>query len=103
LRRKSRQPEARAEEWLEEQHFDAAVGKVTHSGLQARLEDLLNAMPEPLHIAVVLRYQEEMTPDEIATVLNQPVATVKSHLQRGLKLLRRKASVTMKEYVREPV
>jgi len=28
------------------------------------------------------------------------VATVKSHLQRGLQLLRRKAAVTMREYVR---
>jgi RNA polymerase sigma-70 factor (ECF subfamily) len=99
LRRKSRRPEALAEEWLEEQHFDAAVS--SNAGIQARLEDLLQAMPEPLRIAVVLRYQEEMSPDEIATLLNQPVATVKSHLQRGLKLLRRKAAVTMKEYVRE--
>ncbi len=51
-------------------------------------------------VAVVLRYQEEMSPDEIAKLLGQPVATVKSHLQRGLQLLRRKAAVTMKEYVR---
>ena len=42
-----------------------------------------------------------MLPDEIAKLLGQPVATVKSNLQRGLQLLRRKAAVTMKEYVRE--
>jgi RNA polymerase sigma-70 factor (ECF subfamily) len=53
-----------------------------------------------MRIAVVLRYQEEMLPDEIAKLLGQPVATVKSNLQRGLKLLRRKAEITMKEYVR---
>jgi RNA polymerase sigma-70 factor (ECF subfamily) len=47
-----------------------------------------------------LRYQEEMLPDEMAKLLGQPVATVKSNLQRGLQLLRRKAAVTMKEYVR---
>jgi len=47
-----------------------------------------------------LRHQEEMLPDEIAALLGQPVATVKSNLQRGLQLLRRKAAVTMKEYVR---
>jgi RNA polymerase sigma-70 factor (ECF subfamily) len=51
-------------------------------------------------VAVVLRYQEEMQPAEIATLLGQPVATVKSNLQRGLQMLRRKAAVTMKEYVR---
>jgi len=41
-----------------------------------------------------------MSPGEIAALLDQPLATVKSNLQRGLQLLRRKAAVTMKEYVR---
>jgi RNA polymerase sigma-70 factor (ECF subfamily) len=41
-----------------------------------------------------------MLPDEIAKMLGQSVASVKSHLHRGLTLLRRKAAVTMKEYVR---
>jgi len=50
---------------------------------------------------VVLRHQEDMLPDEIAELLKQPVATVKSNLQRGLQLMRRKAAVTMKEFVRE--
>ena len=85
---------------MEDHHFDAEASASTVA-LQARLEDLLRAMPESLRIAVVLRYQEEMMPDEIAQLLNQPIATVKSHLQRGLKLLRRKAAVTMKEYIRE--
>jgi RNA polymerase sigma-70 factor, ECF subfamily len=101
LRRRAVRPESAAEEWMEDQHFDGEA-PVSTAALQARLEDLLRAMPEPLRIAVVLRYQEEMLPDEIAQLLNQPVATVKSHLQRGLKLLRRKAAVTMKEYIREP-
>jgi RNA polymerase sigma-70 factor (ECF subfamily) len=50
---------------------------------------------------VVLRYQEEMQPEEIARLLGRSIASVKSHLHQGLKLLRRKAAVTMKEYVRE--
>jgi RNA polymerase sigma-70 factor (ECF subfamily) len=41
-----------------------------------------------------------MRPEEIAELLGQPIASVKSNLQRGLALLRRKASITMKEYVR---
>jgi len=102
LRRCALRPEsaAHSEEWMEDQHFDAKAA-TSSVALQARLEDLLRAMPESLRVAVVLRYQEEMLPDEIAQLLNQPVATVKSHLQRGLKLLRRKAAVTMKEYIRE--
>jgi RNA polymerase sigma-70 factor (ECF subfamily) len=98
LRRRAVRPESAAEEWTEEQHFDAAVE--TSIGLQARIEDLVLALPEPLRVAVVLRYQESMLPDEIAALLGQPVATVKTHLRRALELLRRKAPVTLKEYVR---
>jgi len=102
LRRKARRPEAVAEEWMEEQHVadSAWMSPKLNPAVEARLEDLLRTLPEPMRIAVVLRHQEEMLPDEIAALLGQPVATVKSHLQRGLQLLRRKAAVTMKEYVR---
>jgi RNA polymerase sigma-70 factor (ECF subfamily) len=99
-RRKAVRPEAAAEEWVEEQHVREA--SESDVGLQARLEDLLRTLPEPMRVAVVLRYQEEMAPDEIARLLGQSLASVKSHLHHGLKLLRRKAAVTMKEYVREP-
>ena len=103
LRRSAVRPEAAAEEWMEEEHAPAVDGEASVSSLalQARLDELLRALPEQLRVAVVLRYQEEMRPEEIAVLLNQPVATVKSHLQRALKLLRRKAAVTMKEYVRD--
>jgi RNA polymerase sigma-70 factor, ECF subfamily len=102
LRRIALRPEAAAEEWLEERHSAAAAGGGRDSAIFARVEELLKALPEPMRVAIVLRYQEEMLPDEIAALLGQPVATVKSHLQRGLKLLRSKAAITMKEYVREP-
>ena len=49
---------------------------------------------------VVLRYQEDLTPEEIADTLDAPLATVKSHLQRGLKLLRAKATCRLREYIR---
>jgi len=105
LRRRAVRPEAAAEEFLEEAHgAEVADGTVSGNGMNAavvaRLEELLQGLPEAMRVAVVLRYQEDMSPDEIAKLLGQPVATVKSHLQRGLQLLRRKAAVTMKEYVR---
>ncbi len=108
LRRRAVRPESAAEEWVEEQHGCDAVaqgaGAVSsaelNAALTARLEELLQTLPEAMRVAVVLRYQEEMSSDEIARLLGQPVATVKSHLQRGLQLLRRKAAVTLKEYVR---
>jgi RNA polymerase sigma-70 factor (ECF subfamily) len=58
--------------------------------LTRRLRALVRDLPEHARIAVVLRYQEELTPDEIARVLGRPVATVKSQLQRALKTLREK-------------
>ena len=49
---------------------------------------------------VVLRYEEEMEPHEIAEMLAIPVATVKSRLRRTLALLRGKAQRLMGETVR---
>jgi len=100
LRRQGHRPEAEAEEWEDERSVEscAPAGSIR---LQARIEELLRALPEPMRVVVVLRYQEEMLPDEIARMLGKSVASVKSHLHHGLKLLRRKAAVTMKEYVRE--
>lgn len=86
--------------WVEIEEKHAVQAEETISPLSARLERLLMTLPEPQRAALVLRYQEEMSPEEIAATLNVPVATVKSHLQRGLKLLRAKAGSQLKEYVR---
>jgi RNA polymerase sigma-70 factor (ECF subfamily) len=77
-----------------------AKAEERESPLGARLEQLLATLPEPQRAALVLRYQEDLTPEEIAATLEAPLATVKSHLQRGLKLLRAKAATHLKEYVR---
>lgn len=100
LRRQAHRPESQAEEWMDDAAADGDGGSGVGTVLEARLEELLGSLPEQMRVAVVLRYQEEMLPDEIGKLLGQPVATVKSNLQRGLKLLRRKAEITMKEYVR---
>jgi RNA polymerase sigma-70 factor (ECF subfamily) len=100
IRRRMNRPEAGAEEWMEEQ-YPESDGAALNVSTQARLESLLRTLPDGLRSAIVLRYQEEMLPDEIAQVLGQSVASVKSQLHRGLTLLRRKAAVTMKEYFRE--
>jgi RNA polymerase sigma-70 factor, ECF subfamily len=102
LRRKSRQPESGAEMWMEETHGTGApFASGVSDGVASRLETMVGSLPEAMRVAVVLRYAEDLTPEEICQVLGQPVATVKSNLQRGLKLLRQKAGVTMKEYIRE--
>ena len=60
--------------------------------LSRRLRQLVASLPEAQRIVLILRYQEDMSPDEISDLLDMPVATVKSHLQRTLRLLREKAA-----------
>jgi RNA polymerase sigma-70 factor (ECF subfamily) len=86
--------------WVEMEDVHGVPAEDRTSPLSARLEQLLATLPEPQRAALVLRYQEDLTPEEIAATLQTPLATVKSHLQRGLKLLRAKAQSHLKEYMR---
>ncbi len=86
--------------WVEMNEDHGAPAEDRASPLGTRLEQLLATLPEPQRAALVLRYQEDLTPEEIAATLEAPLATVKSHLQRGLKLLRAKAANHLKEYIR---
>ena len=53
-----------------------------------RLQAMVAGLPERARMVVVLRYQEEMDPTEIAQALSMPINTVKSHLRRSLAALR---------------
>ena len=53
-----------------------------------RLQAMVAGLPERARMVVVLRYQEEMDPTEIAQALSMPINTVKSHLRRSLTALR---------------
>jgi RNA polymerase sigma-70 factor, ECF subfamily len=59
--------------------------------LSERIRILVASLPADLRTVVVLRYQEELEPAEIAEILSQPVRKVKAHLHKGLALLREKA------------
>ena len=54
------------------------------------LRRLIATLAEGPRAVMILRYQEDLDPSEIAEILNMPVGTVKSHLQRSLALLREK-------------
>jgi RNA polymerase sigma-70 factor, ECF subfamily len=54
----------------------------------ARLRRLLLELAPDARAVVLLRFQEDLDPSEIATTLSMPVNTVKSHLRRSLEWLR---------------
>lgn len=63
--------------------------------LNRRLQALIGSLPEKPRMVMVLRYQEDLMPEEIASVMDMPVRTVKSHLQRSLAMLREKIDRSM--------
>jgi RNA polymerase sigma-70 factor, ECF subfamily len=73
----------------------AAVTPSVDPMLSRRVRRLIASLPEQPRIVMILRYQEDLTPAEIALTLSMPVATVKSHLQRSLSLLREKFARVM--------
>ena len=56
--------------------------------LQRRLRELVGLLPTAARAVVLLRYQEDLDPVEIARTLNMSINTVKSHLTRSLATLR---------------
>lgn len=56
--------------------------------LQRRLRALLAQLPAAARAVMLLRYQEDLNPNEIARTLNMSINTVKSHLKRSLATLR---------------
>ena len=65
--------------------------------LSEMLRRVVETLPEKARLVVILRYQEDLDPSEIAKVLEMPLNTVKSHLRRSLSTLRDKLSRTLGE------
>ncbi len=75
---------------LEEVSEPAAAAEPGDPMLSRMLQRLVATLPEKARMVVILRYQEDLDPNDIAEVLGMPVRTVKSHLQRSLALLKEK-------------
>jgi RNA polymerase sigma-70 factor (ECF subfamily) len=93
LRRRQRRPMVS----LENAPEPVAVSSTGDPMLGSALRRLVAALPEKARAIVVLRYQEDLDPAEIARILGIPVGTVKSQLQRALGLLREKLSRSLGE------
>jgi RNA polymerase sigma-70 factor, ECF subfamily len=89
----SRRVQRRAETPIDAMDDLAAPSRDDDQWMNRRLRQLVASLPEKARMVVVLRYQEDLEPAEIAKLLKLPVNTVKSHLQRALVLLRQKAGV----------
>lgn len=61
--------------------------------LKHYIEQLVGSLQEAPRMIVILRFQEDLEPSEIAELLEMPLGTVKSHLQRSLAVLRRKLTM----------
>lgn len=85
-RRRKRRPSVDLEEMAE----PAAGGAAGDVLLDEMLRRMVATLPEAARAVMVLRYQEDLDPAEIAEVLEMPLGTVKSHLHRSLVLLREK-------------
>jgi RNA polymerase sigma-70 factor, ECF subfamily len=56
--------------------------------LSQELSRLIDSLTPPARAVLLLRYQEDMDPTDIANALDMPINTVKSHLKRALDALR---------------
>jgi len=57
---------------------------------QCRVRELMSKLPKLSRMALVLRFQEDLSHSEIAEIMREPVNTVKSRIKRGLDALREK-------------
>ena len=64
---------------------EAALGRIDD---RARVLDALAALPADERIAIVLRYEADMTVPSIAAAVGAPEGTIKARLHHGLRRLR---------------
>jgi len=70
--------------------------------LQEGLRRLIASLPEKPRAVLVLRFGEDMDAEEIGRILEMPVSTVWSHLQRATAMIREKAARYLMEREDEP-
>lgn len=87
MRKRKREVPLSIDEKLVDQQIgpeEAYLAKEQAKDVQAILEEL----PEHYRQALYLRYQQELSYEEISMVLNIPISSVKTHLHRGKDRLR---------------
>jgi len=94
LRRERNRPKVGLDEIAEPMAAENGSEGDADPFLSQRVRVLTASLPPRARAVLLLRYQEELDPPEIAEVLRIPVNTVKSQLHRSLALLRSKLQRT---------
>jgi RNA polymerase sigma-70 factor (ECF subfamily) len=66
---------------------------------QAVLQEEITRLPETFRTALTLFYVQELSYDDMASILQMPLGTVKTNLSRGRLLLRKRVLERLKEEV----
>lgn len=77
---------------LDEEHQLFSAEDDADPLLQRHLRALLADLSPPARAVLLLRYQEDLDPMDIARTLEMPINTVKSHLKRSLETMREKTT-----------
>ena len=89
-RRRKLRPGVSLTEYLEKAPEPPAAGSAADPLLAGVLRRLVASLPERSRMIVILRFEEDLEPAEIAGLLDIPIGTVKSNLHRSLAVLRGK-------------
>lgn len=88
LRNESRRPKLVSIDALQPASEPPAPEGADDPLMSARLYGLLLELSPEARAVLLLRFQEDLDPSDIASVLEMPINTVKSHLRRSLEWLR---------------
>ncbi|MGC2658600.1 MAG: sigma-70 family RNA polymerase sigma factor [Bryobacteraceae bacterium] len=88
IRRRKTQPQFS----LEDAQEPGTLEQLHDPLLTAYLEKMVASLPEKQRMLVILRYQEDLEPDEISKLLGMKPSTVRTMLGRAIALLRAKTT-----------
>jgi RNA polymerase sigma-70 factor (ECF subfamily) len=83
---------------LQGKESEIAVEMELPSNLPQTLERAINDLPEKYKTAFILRDVQELCYEEVAQIMNIPLGTVKSRVNRARAILREKIGPKMEEY-----
>jgi RNA polymerase sigma-70 factor, ECF subfamily len=74
---------------IPEAHFNTPANEIESNETRQRLHQAIENLDENYRLLITLRYQNELSYDEIASTLNLPLGTVKTGIFRAKEQLRK--------------